>query len=102
MNKKILIMLLNMHINSYLEHDELNNKYLFDEDVIECQIRMYLLMMIEENDDNYEKKYQSFLESYNKLNNEQQEYIKNDYLNIINAQINNKEKVKKKGMIDYE
>ena len=77
-------------------------KYLFDEDIIECQIRMYLLIMTKESDDNYKKRFQSFLESFNKLNEEKKEYIKGDYINIINTQNENKIKVKKKGMINYE
>ena len=64
--------------------------------VNDCLIYMYFYMM--SGDDKY---YQKHSEIYNRLNSKQQEFVKNDYIKIINAQDEN-EKVKKKGEMKNE
>ena len=61
--------------------------YLEDQQVNDCLIHMYFYMMCNDRD-NKEDMYQEFDKRYNELNNEQQELVKKDYLNIIDAQDN--------------
>lgn len=89
-----LLMLLNIMDNFNPEYHESN--ITFDEDINDCLLSMYFFMM--SSDDKY---YQAFHEKYNKLTDEQKEFVKNDYINIINAQ-GEFEKVKRKGEIKYE
>ena len=94
--KKELIKFLTMV--GALDGDYLNQDYeiIVDFDVNDCLIYMYFYMM--SGDDKY---YQTFHEKYSKLNKEQQEIVKNDYINIINAQ-DEIYKVKRKGEMKYE
>ena len=89
-----LLMLLNIMDNFNPEYHESN--ITFDGDINDCLITMYVYMMSGD-----EKYYQEFIKKYDTLNEEQQEFVKNDYLNIINAQ-DEFEKVKRKGEIKYE
>lgn len=75
-----------------------------DERVLECLWDMYFYMMYSGigNENKKEEYYHEFEKKYDKLNEEQQEEVKNEYMNIIEAQNKEKEKIKKKGMIDYE
>ena len=77
-----------------------------DEMVTDCLMNMYFYMLSSDMDEKVHEKYwRIFDDSYQKLNKEQQEIVKNDYIEIINAQNkyeNEKIKVKKKGMINYE
>lgn len=75
----------------------------YDDEIDECLMNMYFFMISDKmNNDKREELWQAFESSYQKLNSEQQEIVKKDYLSIIDAQNKNKEKVKKKGMINYE
>lgn len=98
MNNKIINILL---ISSLLGTNEYESLYIEDEKVNDCLMKMYFFMLLDESDDRKERMYKEFCLEYDKLNNEQQEIVKNEYIDIINAQ-NNKDKVKKKGMINYE
>ena len=75
-----------------------NMMYIDDPLVNDCLMSMYFYMMF---DSNYEKKkeekFQEFSEKFEKLNDEQKEIVKQDYLNIIEAQDKVREKVKRKG-----
>ena len=75
-----------------------NMMYIDDPRVNDCLMSMYFYMMF---DSNYEKKkeekFQEFSEKFEKLNDEQKEIVKQDYLNIIEAQDKVREKVKRKG-----
>lgn len=82
----------NLFKNNYLEQDIFDNKYFFDMDVTDCLMKMYFVML--SDDSCYEKRLKEFIDIYNKLNKEQQEYVYNEYLDIINTQ--NKEKVLRK------
>ena len=104
MNKKIRDVLL---IASLLGTHEYDCFELYDEEVTDCLMNMYFYMLTgESKEEVHEEYWKKFQESYRKLNKEQQEIVKNDYINIINAQDKNDEeeniKVKKKGMINYE
>ena len=75
----------------------------YDDEIDECLMNMYFFMISDKmNNDKHEELWQAFESSYQKLNREQQEIVKKDYLTIINAQEKNKTKVKKKVMINYE
>ena len=80
------------YIDDYIEDDLVND----------CLMSMYFYMMCDSNNKDKEKYFKDFDSKYQKLNSEQQEIVKKDYVSIIDAQNINKEKVKKKGMIDYE
>lgn len=80
----------------FSEDSYINYPVSFDMDVNDCLINMYFYMLSSD-----EKYYQEFHEKYNKLNDEQREFVKNDYINIINAQ-REFEKVKRKGEKKYE
>ena len=74
-----------------------------DEHVIECVWDMYFYMLYSGiNESKKEEYFNEFGKKYNKLNKEQQEMVRNEYISIIEAQEKNKEKVKKKGMNEYE
>ena len=76
----------------------------FDEKVNECLMDMYFYMLY--NGDNNETKkeeyFHEFENKYNKLNEKQQEEVRKEYKNIIETQKKNREKVKRKGMIENE
>lgn len=94
-DKKKLLMLLDL-LESFSEDSYINYPVSLDMDVNDCLMEMYFFMM--SSDDKY---YQSFHEKYEKLNDYKREFVKNDFINIINAQEEN-EKVKRKGEIKYE
>ena len=75
-----------------------------DSKVNECLMDMYFYMLYngENNEEKKKEYFQEFENKYNKLNKEQQEQVKQEYINIIEAQKKNRGKIKKKGMIDYE
>ena len=76
--------------------NEYMSDYIDDEMVNDCLNDMYLYMIC--GNEFAEKKQQYFSEfenKYNKLNSEQQELVKQEYIKIIEAQDRNK--VKRKG-----
>ena len=75
--------------------------FTFDDEVNNCLIRMYLLMIMEESDKRYKKLFDEFLSAYYKLKEEQKEFIRKDFKEIMNAQ-NERKKLKRKGEIKYE
>ena len=89
---------------SLIGTNEYTGYYISDEKVSECIWDMYFYMMY--NGIGEEKKQEEFFnkmkEKYQNLNEEQQEEVRKEYISIIEAQNKNKEKVKKKGMNDYE
>lgn len=96
MNKsKNLSMLLSL-MESITGYDYMNQMVTLDSEVNDCLIYMYFYMISSD-----EKYYQEFHEKYIKLNDEQKEVVKNDYINIINTQ-NENSKVKRKGEMKYE
>ena len=83
---------------SLLGTNEYASFYVDDPLVNDCLMSMYFYMLYDSNyQEKKEEKFQEFSEKYNKLNDEQKELVKQDYLNIIEAQDKNKEKVKRKG-----
>ena len=92
-NKLLMLQIL---MNSFSGNSYISQNIYFDELVNDCLLSMYFFMM--SSDDKY---YQEFHERYNKLNDEQKEFVKNDYINIINAQ-DEFEKVKRKGEMKNE
>ena len=87
----------------------ITGEYLFDYDFImdpevnDCLIKMYFFMMTGDGHPDHDKYYNEFLHSYYSLNEKQQEIVRNDFINIIEAQDKNEqEKVKRKGEMKYE
>lgn len=70
-------------------NSEIDYKYASDEKVNECLMQMYFYMLT--GDDRI---FNEFHELYQKLDFEKQEYVKQDYINIIREQ--EKEKVFRK------
>ena len=93
-------------VMSLLGVSEYEGYYPTDERVVECMWDMYFYMMYSGigNEEKKEEYFQEFGKKYDKLTKEQQEEVKKEYKNIIEAQEKNREegKVKKKGMINYE
>lgn len=82
---------------SVIGTNEFSMDYIDDPLVNDCLMSMYFYMMC---DNKFQKKkdelFIEFNEKYEKLNEEQQELVKQDYISIIEAQ-NNRNKVKRKG-----
>ena len=97
---KELLMFLSL-VNDMTENSYLNLPIYMDEEVNDCLIKMYFVMMVTENHPDYERLYNDFLLAYHSLNDKQQEIVKKDYQNIIDAQDENY-KVKRKGEMKYE
>lgn len=75
-----------------------NNKH-----VVECLWDMYFYMLYSGVDEERKEEYfNEFSEKYNKLTEEQREEVRKEYISIIASQEKNKEKVKRKGMNEYE
>ena len=83
---------------SLLGTNEYASFYTDDPLVNDCLMSMYFYMIC---DSSLEKKkeelFNEFGQKYDELNNDQKELVKQDYLNIIEAQDKVKEKVKRKG-----
>ena len=91
MNKKNLV-LMSLNIMESMDNNSyLSSEITLDSDINDCLIKMYFYMMSGDY-----KYYDDFIKIYNNLNDKQKEYVKNDYINIINAQDEGK-KIKKKG-----
>ena len=74
---------------------DIDNKYCNDEEVIDCQLTLYLCLLTNEVEEQ-NRKFKEFEEKYNKLSKEKQEYIREDLKKIFEEQDkNNKEKEKK-------
>jgi len=97
---KELLMLLSL-TGGMLKDSYLNTPIYMDEEVNDCLIKMYFVMMTGEGHHDYERLYNEFLLAYYSLNEKQQEIVKKDFQNIIDAQDVNY-KVKRKGEMKYE
>ena len=97
MNEKMIDELL---IALLTESGEYSSFQIEDSEVRDCLMDMYFYLLLDDGDKK-EKMYQEFLDKYHKLNEQQQELVKNDFIELMNAQ-DNKEKVKKKGNDKYE
>ncbi len=103
MNKTTRDLLLSFAL---LNVGEYSSYYSDDEKVNDCLMDMYFYMLLMDSDDESKKDkyYRRFEQSFRDLNHEQQEMVREEYKNIIEAQNNNieKERVKKKGMMNNE
>jgi len=103
MNKSVLNLLLS---SSLIGNGEYEGYFINDDRVQECLMDMYFYMLYNgmDNDEKKEEYFTEFEKKYNKLNKEQQDAVKKEYIDIIEAQNKNreKEKIKKKGMRNYE
>ena len=100
--KKELLMFLSL-AESMIGDSYLNQSVYLDEEVNDCLIKMYFVMMIEEGHPDYERLFNEFLLAYHSLNDEKQKLVREDFKKIIEAQNRNeREKVKRKGEMKYE
>ncbi len=74
------------YIDDYIEDDLVND----------CLMSMYFYMICDSKNKDKEKFYKEFDEKFQKLSEDQQELVLNDYLKIIESQEKKKEKVKRK------
>ena len=73
---------------------DIDNKYCNDDEVIDCQLTLYLLLLTQKGE-KQDQLFNEFEEKYNKLSKEKQEYIREDLRKIFEEQDkNNKEKEK--------
>ena len=87
---------------SLINASDYSQNTVFDPEIDECLMNMYFYMMYGNiNEEKRNEYFNEFERCYNKLNEEQQEIVRKDYFDIIESK-NNKGKVKKKGMINYE
>ena len=99
MNNKKQALLLTMITLGYKYGDQykidFDDKYLTDEEIIDCQLTLYLLLLTHEGE-KQNQMFKEFEEKYTKLSKEKQEYIREDLRKIFEEQDkNNKEKEKK-------
>ena len=100
MNKSVRDILI---ASSLIRTSEYDGNIIIDEKVSECIMDMYFYMLYFINNDSKKEEYfREFESKYQKLNKKQQEIVRDEYIDIIKTQKKNKEKVKKKGLINYE
>ena len=103
MKKSTIDLLIPMYL---IGNSEYNDFYIDDNKVSECLTDMFFYMMYVSigNEEKKEEYFNEFEKKYDNLDDEQQEKVKREYINIIEAQNKNREKerVKKKGMNNYE
>jgi len=92
----LLIMVLTFCYKYGYQFDiDINDKYNDDDEIIDCKLTLYLLLLTEKGKEQ-NKLFKDFEEKYSKLSKEKQEYIKNDLKKIFKEQDKNcKEKEKK-------
>lgn len=101
MNKRINDLLCSLAIvGSY----DFGSYYEYDKKINDCLMDMYFYMLYNGigNEEKKAEYFQEFENKYDKLDKKQQEIVKQEYIDIIETQNKNREKVKKKGMNDYE
>jgi hypothetical protein len=74
---------------------DINDKYYNDEEVIDCKLTLYLLLLTKEGEEQ-DKKFKEFEEKYNNLTKEKQEYIREDLKKIFEEQDKNRKEKEKK------
>ncbi len=100
MNKKIMDMLL---ISQLISKGEYEGSNINDEKVLDCIMDMYFYMLYNSDNNPLQEKYlDNFNQKYNALTKKQQKLVKQEYIDIIETQNKNREKVKRKGMNNYE
>jgi len=100
MNKKIMDMLL---ISQLISNGEYESSNINDEKVLDCIMDMYFYMLYNADNNPLQEKYlDNFNQKYNALTKKQQKLVKQEYIDIIETQNKNREKVKRKGMNNYE
>ena len=71
----------------------INDKYFDDPEVVDCQMNLYLFLLCDDEKDK-ERLFKKAEESYLKLSEEKQEYVRQDIMHIFEEQEKNKEKEK--------
>ena len=74
---------------------ELDDKFYYDEEVIDCQLTLYLLLLTKEGEEQ-DRKFKEFEEKYNKLSKEKQEYIREDLKKLFEVKEKNNEEKEKR------
>lgn len=69
----------------------------FDNDplVNQCLMHMYFFLLLSDDNPNKEKEFEECMKIYHSFDKEKQEYIKNDFIKIMNAQDENQRQKKK-------
>ena len=88
-------------LENIMGSDYVNQPMYFDEEINDCLIKMYFVMMTGEGHPDNDRLYNEFLLAYHSLSEDKQEIVKRDYQNIIDTQDENY-KVKRKGEMKYE
>ena len=81
--------------NNYQFNFDINDKYFNDEEVIDCQLTLYLLLLSKKEEEQ-DKKFKEFEEKYTKLTKEKQEYIREDLKRIFEEQDKNEKEKEKR------
>ena len=103
MNKETRdILLTSVLLHTDKNINDYSGPYINDKDVNECIWNMYFYMLCSgaNEEEKKEEYFRKFNESYRKLNQEQQQMVKQEYIDIIKTQ--DKNKIKKKGNDKYE
>lgn len=79
---------------SYMDYDLEDIDYFLDQEVVDCQLKLYMAMLVTDEKD-AQKKFAIFEKAYKSLTKEKQEYIKRDLKKILQTQEKN-EKEKEK------
>ena len=94
--KKNLLSMVLALCNTFGDYSvDIDDLYINDKEVIDCQFKLYMLMLTGDKELS-DKLFLEFEELYNKLSKEKQEYIKEDLRKILeNQDKHNKEKEKR-------
>ena len=98
MDKSVMNLLLSL---SLIGANEYGQVYVSDPKINDCLMNMYFYIM-HPNTNKKEEFFKEFEKSYDDLNDGQKEIVKQDFIEIMEAQEKNREKVKRKGMRNYE
>ncbi len=90
-----------MFKNNYERHNINEMDDIEKEKIRECLFKLYISILTRRNDPLYEMRFNEFKRKYDCLNEEEKKYIQDEFTNIISTQ-EEKSKVKRKGMINYE
>lgn len=74
---------------------DFDDKYLYDEEVIDCRFKLYWVLLAPDEKEQ-EEKFKEFEESYKKLSKEKQECIKEDLKKIFEEQDKNEKEKEKR------
>ena len=88
--------------DEYSSYDDVDVVF-HDNAVNECILRMYFVMLTDENDEKYAERFKKFEEVYDELSYDEQQEVKDELLEIQNLREERKEnhKIKRKNKINF-